>query len=181
MLLFHVSQIPIDGREFDEPLDPSDLHVEGEESFALAEGGRVRGRIEKTADDSVHVRGHVSARLRLQCGRCLEGFLMPVEQDLELFLLPEHAEPEEDEDEVELSDRDMVVGYYRGDRLDLGELLREQLLLELPMKRVCREDCAGLCPTCGTNRNAAACACRAEDEVDPRLAALKTLLDEGSS
>ena len=47
----------------------------------------------------------------------------------------------------------MVVAYYDGDRLDLGEMVREQFFLAVPLRRLCREDCRGLCPTCGANRN----------------------------
>jgi uncharacterized protein len=181
MLVLHVSQIPLQGKDIDAPLEPGGLHVEGEDSFTLLDGGRIRGHVEKGDDDSVHVRAHVRAGLRIQCARCLEPSELPIDQEVELFLLPQHAEPEEQEEEVELSDRDLVVGYYSGDRLDLGELLREQLLLDLPMKRLCRDDCRGLCPSCGLNRNTGTCECRPqEEEGDPRLATLKTLIDKGS-
>ncbi len=181
MLVLHVSQIPLQGKEIDVPLEAGSLHVEAEDAFTLLDGGRIRGHVEKGEDDSVHVRGHVRAGLRVQCGRCLEPSDLAVDQELDLFLLPQHAEPEEQEEEIELSDREIVVGYYAGDRLDLGELLREQLLLDLPMKRLCREDCRGLCPSCGVNRNTSACQCRTEKESDPRLATLKTLFDKGST
>ena len=75
-------------------------------------------------------------------------------------------------------DRDMVVAFYRGNQLDLGLTVREQLFLALPMKRLCRADCAGLCPTCGVNRNEVRCDCPPEP-TDPRLAPLKKLLDRG--
>jgi uncharacterized protein len=173
MLVLELASIPPEGLEVDETLSPGEVHVLGEESFALLEGGRLRCRVDRGDDQSVHVRGRLSARVGLQCGRCLEDFAFAMEQDLDLFYLPHRAEEEEseEEDEVELADRDMVVAYYHGERLDLGEMIREQLFLGLPMKRLCREQCAGLCPTCGANRNARPCACPPV-EAGSRLAGL---------
>jgi uncharacterized protein len=180
MLVIEVSQIPPEGMDLHVPLDPGQVHVEGEESFALESGGTLRCNLERGDDRTVHVRGAVQARLRLECGRCLEPFQLPVSQDLDLFYLPHKADQdEEEEDEVELKDHEMVVAYYRDERLDLGEMLREQFILGLPMKRLCREDCRGLCPTCGANRNTAPCAC--PPETDPRLSVLGKLLDGSSS
>jgi uncharacterized protein len=179
MLVIEVSQIPPEGLDFDEPLDPTAVHVEGEGDFALAPGGSFRGRVERVDGDSVHVRGQLQAPLRLECGRCLEPFTLPLDQDLDLFYLPHRADDDrEEEDEVELSDRDMVVAYYAGDRLDLGEVVREQCFLSLPLKRLCREDCRGRCPSCGRNRNTESCGCPAPEETgDARLAGLKKLFD----
>ena len=173
MLVLELASITPEGLEVDETLSPGEVHVLGEESFALLEGGRLRCRVDRGDDQSVHVRGRLSARVGLQCGRCLEDFAFAVEQDLDLFYLPHRAQEEEseEEDEVELADRDMVVAYYHGERLDLGEMIREQLFLGLPMKRLCREQCAGLCPTCGANRNARPCACPPV-EAGSRLAGL---------
>ena len=182
MLIINVSQIPPEGLPVHSELVPSEVHVEGEENFELRPGGRLDAHVERGDEDSVHVRGKLSARLRVQCGRCLEPFEMPVDQDLDLFYLPHRDDAraaDEEEEDVELSDRDMVVAFYRGNQLDLGQTVREQLFLALPMKRVCRADCAGLCPTCGVNRNEAKCDCPPEP-ADPRLAPLKKLLDRGN-
>ena len=180
MLVINVSRIPTEGLEIHESLEPGEVHLEGEDSFDLAPGGRLDCRLERGEDESVHVRGRLSARLAMQCGRCLEAFVLPVEQDLDLFYLRRHAEAEgEEEDEVELADRDMVVAYYQGDRLDLGDVVREQCFLSLPLKPLCREDCRGRCVSCGRNRNLESCACPAPEEaVDPRLAVLKKLFDD---
>jgi uncharacterized metal-binding protein YceD (DUF177 family) len=179
MLKVKVTHIPPEGKEVDEPLDPGQAHLEGEDSFALR-GGRFRGLLERGDDDSVHVRGHLTACLGLQCGRCLEPFDLEVDQPLDLFYLP-HREGQglEEEEDVALRDRDMVIAYYRNDLLDLGEMVREQLFLGLPMRRVCRDTCKGLCPACGVNRNSVACLCP-PDEGDLRLAPLKKLFEKGS-
>ena len=183
MLIIHVSQIPPEGLPVAADLVPAEVHLEGEDNFRLAPGGRLEVHVERGDEDSVHVRGHLGARLGLQCGRCLEPFDLAVDQELDLFYLPHRpgggAEEEEEED-VELSDRDMVVAFYRGGQLDLGQMVREQFFLALPMKHLCREACAGLCPVCGANRNQTTCKCVVED-TDPRLVPLKKLLDKGGS
>jgi len=69
---------------------------------------------------------------------------------------------------------DLETSYYSDDQIDLGELMREQFYLALPMKPLCRDDCRGLCPQCGTNLNAGTCDCSPVWE-DPRLAALKAI------
>jgi uncharacterized protein len=180
MLLINVSRIPLEGMEINAPLDSAQLHLEREESFTLA-GGRLVGRVERSDDDTVHVRGHLSAEVALQCGRCLEPFRVPLEQELDLFYLPHRPEMgDEEEDEVELSDRDMVVAYYRDGTLDLGEVLREQLFLAMPLARVCREACRGLCRACGANRNTVDCACPPEESASP-FSSLRTQFDKGAS
>jgi len=97
--------------------------------------------------------------------------------------MPHGTEPDADEEEqeVELSDRDMVVAYYDDDRIDLGEMVREQMHLALPLRRLCREDCGGLCPSCGVNRNIESCDCQPTETLDERLAPLRKIFDKGSS
>jgi uncharacterized protein len=179
MLLIDISQIPPEGLEVNEALAPPDVHLEGEESFVLRPEGRIECRVDKVDGASIHVRGRLRAALELQCGRCLEAFPLPVDQDLDLFYLPHAAgAAAEEEEDIELKDRDMVVAYYRGDRLDLGDVIREQFFLATPLKPLCREDCRGRCPSCGIDRNAASCACPApEPEADPRLLDLKKIFD----
>jgi len=180
MLVIEISQIPPDGVDVDEALDAAKVHIEGEDEFALRPGGVLRCHLEKVDGDTVHVRGHLAAALGLECGRCLEPYPLALDQELDLFYLPRHpGEDDEQEEEVELSDREMVVAYYEGDRLDLGAVVREQCYLSLPLKPLCREDCRGRCPSCGRNRNSESCGCPAATEaLDPRLAALKKLFDD---
>jgi uncharacterized protein len=179
MLSVEVTKIPPEGLDIDEALEPGEVHLEGEESFVLEKGGRLTCHVERQDDRTVQVRGHLSAMLSLECNRCLAPFPFEVAQNVELFYLP-HREEDEEEDEVDLQDRDMVVAYYAGDLLDLGEVVREQFFLAAPMKRLCREDCAGLCPTCGANRNLHPCACPPEAR-DPRFSTLEKILGKSSS
>jgi len=176
MLLIDIGDIPPEGLEVDERLQPGEVHVEDEESFGLEADGRLVCRVERGDDASVHVRGRLGARLRVSCARCLEPFPFGVDEELDLFYLPRRPGQEEEEDEVKLSDHEIVVAYHDGHRLDLGDMVREQFFLVLPMKRLCRPDCLGLCPACGGNRNLRPCECK--PEPDQRLAALKMLFDK---
>jgi len=178
MLLIDIPRIPEDGLDLDEALEPAVVHLENEPDFALRSGARLAAHVELVDGTTVHVRGRLTGEVEPECGRCLERYGLPIRQELDLFYLPRSAgQPEDEEEEVELSDRDVVVGYYDGDRLDLAEVMREQLLLAVPLKSLCREDCRGLCPTCGNNLNAGACGCAPpEAPEDPRLAPLRRLV-----
>jgi len=130
--------------------------------------------VEKAGSDTFRVTGRVVTQLGLDCGRCVEPFELPVDAAFELRYVPqpEHGGGEE----RELAEDDLTTAFYQDGALDVIDLLREQFQLALPMKPLCREDCKGLCPECGTNLNRASCECAPHWE-DPRLAALKGLLD----
>jgi uncharacterized protein len=181
MLVIHVSKIPPEGQQVDSALDPGEVHLEGEDSFTL-KAGHLRALVERGDDETVHVRGRLTAELALSCGRCLDPFPLAIDQELDLFYLAHHAGQQEEEEEVELSDRDVVVAYYEGDRLDLGDVIREQLFLAAPLSRLCRADCRGLCARCGANRNHTECACPpvVEESLSP-FAVLKGKLGGGGT
>ena len=124
------------------------------------------------AKDAFRLVGTVGTELELQCGRCLEPFRLKVAAPFDLRYLP--AAAASTEPDREMADEDLETSYYDSDTIDLNELLREQFYLTLPMKPLCREDCQGLCPQCGTNRNTGTCDCSPVWQ-DPRLAPLKNL------
>ena len=106
------------------------------------------------------------------CSRCLEPYEARVEADVHTRFVPSPGRGEE----RELGVDDLESDVYDHDQIDLDALLETEAALGLPMKPLCREDCKGLCPSCGANRNAVTCAC-APVTSDPRWAALKTLAD----
>jgi uncharacterized protein len=128
----------------------------------------------------VRLVGRVAATLECDCSRCLEPFKVPVDAAFDVMFLP--AEPSvaappsrgEKEEEAEVREDDLGVSFYKDETLDLGELIREQFFLALPMKPLCQPNCQGLCPVCGINRNRETCSCRSE-WVDPRMEALRNL------
>jgi len=118
---------------------------------------------------TVYVRGNLKAVISQECSRCLEPAVLTVEGDFVYTLVPEKAEFEE---EIELTAAELETGYYRGDFIDLAPLVCEQIVLQVPIKVLCSDDCKGLCPHCGKNLNTGSCNCRS-DVVDNRLAVLK--------
>jgi uncharacterized protein len=119
--------------------------------------------------DAVFVRGNLQARVPLACGRCLEPYTVTVSPSVDARFLPA---PSERGEERELAPDDLETDVYAGGVLDLNALLETETTLALPMKPLCRGECRGLCPVCGGNRNATACACE-EHPSDDRWAPLK--------
>lgn len=122
--------------------------------------------------DRFRLVGSARTELELACSRCLEPFQLPFDASFDLRYLP--ASELSADDEREVAEEDLDTSYYRDDQIDLNELLREQFYLALPMKPLCQDQCAGLCPQCGTNLNSGSCQCTPVWE-DPRLAPLKEL------
>jgi len=118
---------------------------------------------------TVYVRGNLKATISQECSRCLEPATIEVGGDFAYTLVPEK---EEFEEEIELTADELETSYYRGDFIDLKPLVCEQIVLQVPIKVLCSENCKGLCPRCGTNLNTGSCHCRS-DVVDDRLAVLK--------
>lgn len=119
----------------------------------------------------IRVSGHVAVQMESDCDRCLEPARFPIDSNFALYYRPVE-EGYGDEKEIDTGEAEM--GFYEGDGLELNEVLREYVLLALPMQRVCRETCKGICPVCGQNRNQTECDCQVEN-VDDRWAALKQL------
>ena len=176
MLQVSISQIPTEGLEVDEVVNGEVLGIDPEE-LSTGKDGRFKAHVERSDDGSLHVRGHLRLKTSGPCARCLADTPLELDQELDLFFLPESRTVAEHDDEegAELQDRDLVVAFYRGDILDLGATVREQVLLAQPMKRLCREDCKGVCPTCGADRNLSACGCPKEAKSDTPFSSLALL------
>ncbi len=122
--------------------------------------------------DKVLVDGRATSMASLVCSRCLEKISFPVKTIFNVEYIPyrEFAEA----DEHELTRKGLDIGFYRDDEIDIRGLVREQMLLAVPMKPLCKLDCRGICPKCGNNLNEVSCECKTE-EIDPRLAPLKKI------
>jgi uncharacterized protein len=127
--------------------------------------------------DKFRLEGHLRTELELSCSRCLEPYRFAVDADFDQRYLPTSVASTELENEVQ--EDDLETSYYTDDQIDLGELMREQFYLVLPMKPLCSIDCQGLCPQCGTNLNTGTCDCSPAWE-DPRLAALKAIKEKNA-
>ena len=151
-----------------------DLEVDPEE-LGLNGAARVALTVVKTGDAAITAHGEVAFGLRLACSRCLE----PMDQavDVAVRLILQKGRPDSREDQDSLSGTDLVF-YEEGETsVDVLPNIRDAIILEVPVKPLCSETCAGLCPLCGANRNHETCSCRRE-EVDPRWEALKKFKTE---
>jgi len=169
-MLLDIGQLRGGVERVERRFDPSRFASDEGEFRVVAPVGLV-GEVRK---DGQHVRltGRLETTLECGCSRCLEQFAVPVDAALDLLFLPSSANTGEGERPVEVDD--LGVSFYQDDRIDLAEVIREQFYLALPMKPLCREDCRGLCPICGINRNRESCACQAE-WIDPRLSVLRNV------
>ena len=121
----------------------------------------------------IRIRGHVKAELELPCDRCLEPVRYPIDQDFDLFYRPA-PKAGNTPHEVAIDEGEAEIGFYEGLGLELSEVVREHILLSLPMQQVCEESCRGICPRCGQNRNNGDCSCT-DQMVADRWAALREL------
>jgi len=121
-------------------------------------------------EDRYRLDGRVTTEIELDCSRCAEPFRMPVDGTFTLRYLPQALAGNKDAD----PESDPTTAFYADDRIDLGQLVREQVYLAIPMKPLCTPDCQGLCSQCGINLNTERCQC-APQWQDPRLAVLQTL------
>jgi len=120
----------------------------------------------------IRVRGRIRTRLEFNCARCLDPVPQNVDRDFELLYRPLGADA--GKDELSVTDAEAEIGYYQGEGLLLEDVLREQVLLAVPLKAICRDDCKGLCPHCGKNLNQEQCSCAVPVD-DPRWEALKEI------
>jgi uncharacterized protein len=168
--------------DFDEEFQPEsfELGPDVRQTDKVATSGRANLVQEHTGTvgtlDDIRVAGKLSTELEILCARCLEPVQVPVKREFDLLYRPAGSDIGE-EKEVELQDRDAAISYYEGEGLELAEVVREQLLLAVPIKTLCREECKGLCPHCGKNLNTGQCGC-AQAATDPRWEALKGLKDK---
>ncbi len=108
-------------------------------------------------DDTVSIEGPVTFEASLSCSRCLEDFDLSMSLQMAIKLTPKSTLPEAAE--MELHNDDLDVYYYEGDEIDLDPFVYEEVMLNIPVRPLCSEECRGICPTCGRNRNIEPCDC----------------------
>jgi uncharacterized protein len=171
-VLFRVRDLEVKAARFDVEIPPGTIDFLDEELHLvgpLKAGGKVE--LVTGALGEIRVTGHLSVLTEAACDRCLENSRFPIDSEFALYYRPV-AEGYGDEKEIDTGEAEM--GFYEGEGLELNDVLREQILLALPMQRVCRDDCKGICPACGQNRNQKECQCRTAT-TDDRWAALRQL------
>ncbi|MEP7038120.1 MAG: DUF177 domain-containing protein [Acidobacteriota bacterium] len=155
---------------FDFTLTPEEVNLDSEEA-TLKNVVKTQGKLKKGISQ-VDVEGKIFCDIQIGCIRCLISAESTLEIPFDVaFVVPENYTEAK---EAELGVDDLEVSIIEDDRIDLTELVREQILLNLPTQIFCKEDCQGLCPKCGVNRNLIDCKCQ-EKEIDPRWEALGDL------
>ncbi|PYT57003.1 MAG: DNA-binding protein [Acidobacteria bacterium] len=126
-------------------------------------------------EGQIRIDGTLETKIELVCARCLEPVVEEVSRTFDLFYAPLPKDIKHKEDR--LKDDDTEIGFYDGPGLFLADVLKEQVLLALPLKVICQSDCRGLCPNCGANLNHEECRCETH-AMDPRMAPLARLKQE---
>ena len=120
----------------------------------------------------IRVQGRLATSLELSCARCLEPIVQEVRREFDLLYRPQGADA--GRDEMSVTDAEAEISYYEGEGVQLEDVVREQVLLAVPLKVTCKESCKGLCPHCGKNLNEGKCNCDSTVQ-EPRWEALKEI------
>jgi uncharacterized protein len=130
--------------------------------------------IRKVAD-VVEIKGRIEMKTGMTCSRCLVDYAAPAVHHFTVDFIQEPPETDAAQEEIALSAEDLGLIYYQGELIDFHDTIQEQVILSLPVRPLCREDCKGLCHNCGENLNEGHCNCSGSGAIDPRFAVLKSL------
>jgi len=155
------------GNRFAHVYEPEEIVLD-EEYVRLTSPPEVMGRVERSGQQ-VRLRGKINTTAEVDCDRCLKSVSVPVETEFDVTYVPE--EDYTSSEAAELQEEDLSLSVFDGETIDIDELVREQVLLALPNRALCGEECKGLCPVCGADRNVNPCDCQSK-EIDPRWAGL---------
>jgi uncharacterized protein len=172
-MLLSIKELEVKKVRFDETFPPGEIDFSGSEVIQTAplhaEG--IAELLQHTGGE-VRIKGRMATVIEAECDRCLGTAHFAIDAPFDLFYRPDAAHPVEDE--VAIDEGEAEIGFYQESGLVLEDILREQVLLQLPMQRVCGEACKGICPVCGRNRNETSCQCE-EIPADDRWSALRNL------
>ncbi|MFH0799071.1 MAG: DUF177 domain-containing protein [Pseudomonadota bacterium] len=153
------------------------IHDVAGEAFEPGDSARLDVAISKVERNAM-ISGSLALKSHPRCDRCLaryaESSSIPIRSTLAPLYESRKQQEHEEGAEVELVREDLEFEFYEGDRFDLDDIVREQMLLSKPMKHLCKKDCRGLCQQCGKNLNEGPCGCP-EKKADPRWAKLKDI------
>ena len=180
-MLIEIRELEAHAVDFEERVAPGviDFGPELRQSGDLGAAGRAQlvrehhGKHQLIND--IRIAGDLQTRFELSCARCLEPITQDIARKFDLLYRPQGSDAGKEEMSVTAAEAE--VSYYQGEGLLLEDVLREQVLLAVPLKAICREDCRGLCSHCGQNLNQRQCAC-AEPVEDPRWEALKDIREK---
>jgi uncharacterized protein len=169
-----VENLTAAGTPFAYTYGPEEVELE-DDGARLTSDATVEGSASRKGRE-VRLRGEIKTEVELLCDRCLAPAQTPLAVEFDASFIPLEIEAVKDEN-IELLADDLGLAAYEGDAVDVDELVREQIMLALPSRRLCREECKGLCQKCGADLNAGHCSCE-QGEIDPRWSALAGLRDK---
>lgn len=173
---FDLDKLDSHGETFSHAYENDALSFVDTEVQRLTVPAQIEGRI-RLRREQIELRGHLKAGIEVVCDRCLRPVEVPIETDFSSIFTMRASE--DDQGAYELTANDLEVGVLTGESFELDEFVREQILVNVPGRVLCLEDCQGLCPHCGADLNEAACECR-QKEIDPRWSALAALREKNS-
>ncbi len=143
-------------REWDEPVDEANelFNLEPHNTIKLVEPFHIFMKLYRLGEN-IDIKGSYSGNLEFDCDRCCERTVVKFEKSFHYILQPKKTE----DDAIEEGDEELDFGFYEGEEIDLSELAVEHLMLSIPIKMLCKEECKGVCPYCGQNRNEFECDC----------------------
>ena len=148
----------------------SPMPVKGQADLLIEHRSEERGPSSQVQD--IRLRANYKADFEILCARCVEPVPQALAGDFDLIFRPSAADSEAGEHSITPDETE--IGYYEESGLLLEDVVREQVLLSLPTRTLCKDDCKGLCPRCGQNQNLATCSCE-QTPSDPRWNALADL------
>ena len=177
-MLIEIKELELHPIDFAQEIPPGiiDFGPDVRQKSSLLARGRAQlveerhGRHDLIKD--IRISGNLTTSVELDCARCLEPAVQNVSRTFDLLYRPLGSDA--GKSELSVTSAEAEVGYYQGEGLLLEDALREQVLLDLPLKAICRENCKGLCPHCGANLNDRRCSC-SEPFEDPRWSGLKDI------
>jgi len=172
-MFLSVKEMELRKIRFDETFEAGQIDFSGED-LEQASPLHAVGSAELLAntDGELRIQGRLTVEMAAQCDRCLARARFPLEAGFDLFYRPMSFIARDEE--VQIDEGEAEIGFYENGGIEMEDILREQVLLALPMQRVCSEACKGICPLCGRNRNETECDCRISN-TDDRWGALRKL------
>jgi uncharacterized protein len=176
-VFFSVKELELKKARFDVAFTPSEIQYDQGLSQATPLEAVGAAELLPHTLGEIRIQGHLKVRMQAECDRCLGPAEFPIDSDFDLFYRP--AQRAGYEEDVEIDEGESEVAFYDGGGVELKDILREFVLLSLPMQRICRDDCHGICPVCGQNRNVVSCHCESK-KADDRWSALQKLQVKGT-
>lgn len=172
-MFFHLTELEHHPIEFELAFAPGeiDFGTELKQTGPLAVSGKTE--LLRNTLGELRVRGRLSVAVESPCHRCLEDTRIDIAESFDLFYRPT-PEAGTQHPEVRIEEGEEELAFYEGDGIRLEDVVREFVLLQVPMHVLCRTDCRGLCPVCGRNRNLESCECSVP-KTDDRWSALRKL------